>query len=268
MLTFSVKIIQIIFLYILTATFFFVSDSCKKEKIANSNLEFIEKHLAGDWLDSEYVSTLSESKSPESAKSRSAITGITIKRNKAEYEWIFIYGFHEGVSSKNKSIRFLSHQNCYQIIDKDSAFFLTGKNDCSFYITELGNVLFLSALVEKQEVKFLKIGKPIKEFSNGILIVGKYRDTSGNIYTFEENGSGIWDKIEIQYEIPLDGFGSYGYDWLTIKKNRESNRYIYNRINRELKLYRNIQNYKGEESDEGIKPIKEDTPFLILTKLD
>lgn len=207
--------------------------------------------LSGNWFNKIYLNTLIETRSPKAANS-AWITYVQITDNYIGR----IYNFHESAGRETDSLISTSIRNIFTLnhYPSDTIQMVDNHNIIWKYTDGSGDT---------DRIYLTKIREPINTFINKIVVCGKYKDSKGNSYTFQETGSVLWGDSTYKYSICLDLTFFTEKDCMRLSLLDDSKAWIYGFSvdKNKLMLYRALIK---KQNDEDV--YFESTPFLVLTK--
>jgi hypothetical protein len=203
-------------------------------------------YLSGNWFNKIYLKTLIETRSPKAANS-AYIAYVQITDNYIGR----IYNFHESAGREIDSLISTNTRNIFTLNHYPSD---------TITIIDKNNIIWNCSSTDRLELT--RIQEPISIFVNKIVISGKYIDSIGNSYTFQDKGCVLWMDSTFNYSICLDlTFTEKDCLRLSLLDDSKVRLYGFLVTKNKLLLYREIIK---EQNDEGV--YFENTPFLTLTK--
>ncbi|MDO9390611.1 MAG: hypothetical protein Q7U71_02435 [bacterium] len=207
-------------------------------------------YLSGNWFNKIYLKTLIETRSPKAANS-AYIAYVQITDNYIGR----IYNFHESAGRETDSLISTNTRNIYTLnhYPSDTIQQIDNDNIIWKYNAGYGDI---------DNIDLVRIREPISTFINKVVVCGKYIDSIGNSYNFQETGSVFWVDSTFKYSICLDlTFTDKDCMRLSLLDDSKVRLYGFSVDKNKLMLYRELIK---EHNDEGV--FFESTPFLILTK--
>jgi hypothetical protein len=224
--------------------------------------EQLLQKLEGIWIREEYISVLEKTKSPLMAiKELSEVQINFVKNDDKNFEFCIIYNYHEGVSREIEKLRPFKEGKFN--IGLTGKYGSDQKEQYFLQVDSLENPSKMTFEYQRGKFNLIKIDERDEEdFVNKVVLSGKYRDQTGEIYVFEDNRIARWLNESFKYRVGLDFvFGNHNDIWLVDDKDKNLGiYYTYEWKDNRLFVYR-------ASIPEGEAVVPEEEPFLILERL-
>jgi len=239
----------------------FFSFTKANSEISTIDVELFSK-LEGSWLRKEYMQNVIQSKSPIKAAAGLYNVEFQFSKNSGKYKFFTLLSFHEGSNFSINELKILPDKTGFQIgfdvIEKDQSF-----KSIIIKTDNIANPKEISCFDGQNNVSFQKIiEKDTETIVNKIILAGKYQDSKGLLFVFEENMIAKWPDKTFFYRINLDCVANISdYIWLVDSSGKSINIFYAIEWNNGKLMVYNID----AETD---MVTKQGSPILVLSRVD
>ena len=192
--------------------------------------------LVGEWLNSQYIDHLEETRSPVKMPfdGNTRWTALYFSRGDRYFEWKQALSYHEGVFLRITGLQPEPESGIYRVLFHDRQTHGRATGEDRFLIprtTPLEEMTWLfdelyGPAPQERRIAFRRVEPDIAAFVNRTVIAGTYTDRRGRSFTFEETGAAVWaDSTPLTYTVELDKHGAAGrYDVFHVAGDPASDR--------------------------------------------
>lgn len=209
--------------------------------------------LEGEWLSSDYIEILNNTKSPLMASRMNGyLAYIKITHENDVYNIFRAFSFHYALNPMIKNITQIENIKYRLILDSIS--------EEDIILEKLSNDLLKIQYKEENrnyEYRYTRLPEDLKVYINKKIIVGKFV-VNRDIYEFFDNGIAYWpNNVSFNYTVNLDA-GWQEHDWFRDETNKKI--YVYKWQKDKLYIY--------DSTDNGGETIIPTGNPIILTKIN